>query len=73
MIDESKRVEFEGAVMCCNYYGFTDVGNAYHYDLVVPHLLTKEQMELLLKMIGQMKRGSSFMGPVKCMWAKEET
>ena len=69
----SKMVDIERATIGVMDYAPTDINHAYHYELTVPHLLSRDQMELILRMIGQMKRGySPEIEPISFFWRKEE-
>lgn len=72
MSDKGKMVENECATIGVDCYAPTGICNAYYYKLTVPHLLSRDQMELILRMISQMKREHATMEPIRYMWRKEE-
>ena len=73
MIGRNDMIDMECAEMGVKCYAPTEIKQAaYHYDLNVPHLLSRDQMELILRMISQMKREHGTMEPVRLLWRKEE-
>lgn len=72
-MDERKEIEMEYASLTPMYNRPLRAENAYHYDLVVPHLLSRDQMELILRMIGHMKQERPYLNELKLCWKKEET
>lgn len=72
-MDGNKMVDFVCATIGVKCYAPTDMGMAYHYELTVPNLLSKDQMELILRMISKMKREQSTPEPVRFLWRKDET
>ena len=71
-MEGSKKIEMGYASLTPMYNLPVRTENAYHYDLVVPHLLSKDQMELILRMVGQMKQETPHLFVLEFFWEKEE-
>ena len=74
MIGRNDMIDIECAEIGVKCYAPTEIKQAaYHYDLNVPHLLSRDQMELILRIIGQMKREHyPTMEPIRFFWRKEK-
>ena len=68
---ENKRIETEYASLTPANDRPLYRQNAYNYDLAVPRLLSKDQMELILRMVSQMKEERPHLDGLKYIWMKD--
>ena len=74
MKTNNEKIKLLCAAIECKWCGpAMGAQNAYHYELTVPNLLSKDQMELILRMVGQMKQETPHLFVLEFFWEKEDT